>query len=75
MNHSEHFIDPNTGSHTQNIERMWRELKRVRRRYEGIGRDDIDYHLAEYLWRENNQVTRKNAFAMAIILITECPYY
>ena len=75
VNHSEHFIDPNTGSHTQNIERMWRELKRVRRRYEGIGRDDIDYHLAEYLWRENNQVTRKNAFAMAIILITECPYY
>ena len=75
VNHSTNFVNPITGSHTQNIERMWRELKRVRRRYEGISRSDVDEHIAEYLWREREKVNRENCFAMAIILLTECPYY
>lgn len=75
VNHSTNFVDPVSGAHTQNVERMWREVKRVRRRYEGINRIDIDYHIAEYLWRTNNNVNRKNCFAMAVLLITECPYY
>ena len=48
---------------------MWREVKRIRRRYEGIGRDDIDYHLAEYMWREAESVCHYNSFREAIILI------
>lgn len=75
VNHSKNFVDPQTGSHTQNVERMWRELKRVRRRYEGINSIDIDDHIAEFLWRERNHVTRKNAFGNAINLIVGCPFY
>ena len=75
VNHSQNFVDPITGSHTQTVERMWREVKRIRRRYEGIRREDVNYHLAEYMWRETRQVNFNNAFAEAIILIGDCPYY
>lgn len=75
VNHSTNFVDPRTGSHTQNIERMWRELKKIRRRYEGIGREEIDYHIAEYLWRSSRDVKRDNAFAESILLVSDCPYY
>ena len=75
VNHSNNFVDPLTGCHTQTIERMWREVKRIRRRYEGIQRIDIDDHLAEYLWRETKTVSHSNAFEEAILIITDCPYY
>ena len=75
VNHSKNFIDPVTGSHTQNVERMWREVKRIKRRYEGINRRDIDDHISEYLWRVNNGVNRSNCFAKSIILVTDCPYH
>ena len=74
VNHSQNFVDPLTGCHTQTIERMWREVKKIRR-YEGIMRVDIDAHLAEYLWREQKHVTHENAFAEAILLIGDCPYH
>ena len=75
VNHSKNFVDPVTGSHTQNIERMWRELKRVRRRYEGINRRDIDEHIAEYLWRCENGVNHSNCFPQSILLVSDCPYH
>ena len=27
VNHSQHFVDPNTGAHTQTVERMWGACK------------------------------------------------
>ena len=75
VNHSQNFVDPVTGCHTQTIERMWREVKRIRRRYEGIQRCDVNHHLAEYLWREARGVDKSNAFREAIIVIGDCPYY
>ena len=75
VNHSENFVNPQTGAHTQTVERMWREVKRIRRMYEGLQRNDVSFHLAEYLWREAKSVTHKNAFEEAIILVGDCPYY
>ena len=74
VNHSQNFVDPNTGSHTQNVERMWREVKRVKKRYEGINSIDINDHVSEYLWRCRNDVKRKNAFSSALFLIAGCRY-
>ena len=62
VNHSRNFINPQTGAHTQTVERMWREVKRIRRMYEGVQRNEVSFHLAEYLWREVKSVTYKNAF-------------
>ena len=75
VNHSKNFVDPKTGSHTQTIERMWRGLKRVKRRYEGVSREDIDDHISEYLWRKKKGVQHRNAFPEAIKLISKCTYY
>ena len=33
VNHSENFVDPKTGSNIQTVERMWKEVKRIKRRY------------------------------------------
>lgn len=71
VNHKRNFVDPITKTHTQHIERMWREVKRVKKRYEGISCKDVDAHLAEYQWRERNQVTLQNAFSKAVQLISE----
>lgn len=75
VNHSENFVDPDTGCHTQSVERMWREVKRIRRICEGINPIDVDGYIAEYLWRKDENVNYSNAFNKAIQLISECPFY
>ena len=27
VNHSEHYVDPETGAHTQTVEGLWRQVK------------------------------------------------
>ncbi len=50
VNHSLHFVDPETGIHTQNIEGTWSSLKRktpIRKRTAGL----IEGCLAVFIWR------------------------
>lgn len=75
VDHHKNFVNPIDGTHTQTVERMWREVKRVKRRYEGISHKDMDDHISEYLWRENFHVNPNNAFEMAIQLISESYYF
>lgn len=75
VNHSQNFVDPTTGAHTQKVERMWRDVKESRKRYVGIPNSEVESHLAEYSWRKNCGVTRENAFRKAIELIRECNFY
>lgn len=50
VNHSYNFVDPDTGAHTQNIERSWREVRSNVPRY---GRREAHYfgYLAEFFFR------------------------
>ena len=49
VNHSQNFVDPVSGAHTQRIESSWRALKRRLSRG-GIKKDEYGLHFAEYLW-------------------------
>ncbi|RLU25123.1 hypothetical protein DMN91_003215 [Ooceraea biroi] len=44
VNHNYNFVDPDTGTHTQNIERIWREVRANIPRY---GRSE--YHMDSYI--------------------------
>lgn len=44
VNHSANFIDPETDIHTQNIERLWRDMRESIPRY-----GTRDYHFTNYL--------------------------
>jgi len=50
VNHSINFVDPDTGAHTQNIERSWREVRANIPKY---GRRKVHFagYLAEYLFK------------------------
>jgi transposase-like protein len=53
VNHSQHFVDPLTGVHTNTIEGTWCGVKAMvprRNRTE----DAVDGHLFEYMWRRRN---------------------
>ena len=50
VNHSENFIDPSTGAHTQTIERLWRSVKTVAKQRNGILTNRILEYLAEFIW-------------------------
>ena len=51
VNHSENFVDPRTGSHTQTIESVWGALKHFLR---SVGKHlgpHIEEYIAEFLYR------------------------
>jgi transposase-like protein len=53
VNHSLHFVDPETGVNTQMIERLWLEVKEMKHRRRGFYTDRLDELLAEFTWRRN----------------------
>ena len=71
VNHSKNFVDPITHVHTQKIERLWREIKRIKHKYNGLLRKDVDLHLAEFLWRRKNQ---NNPFDSTLKLLRDTKY-
>jgi hypothetical protein len=50
VNHTEHFVDPVTGVHTNTIEGTWNGMKmRICRQH--FNREFIDGALMEFIWR------------------------
>lgn len=54
VNHSQNFVNPQNGSHTQTVERMWRDLKVKKTTSCGIRSQESSGYVFEYIWRRNN---------------------
>ncbi|GFO22867.1 hypothetical protein PoB_004937200 [Plakobranchus ocellatus] len=60
INHSQNFVDPdNAAVHTQNIERLWRDIKDHVKR-PGIHPSYLYQYLARYLFISDPTITSKN---------------
>ena len=62
VNHSLNFVDPNSGAHTQRIERSWKTAKERNKRHNGTHRSMLDSYMCEYMWRNRTKVRSQNAF-------------
>ena len=57
VNHSENFVDPATGAHTQTIESFWSHSKAIFKNMRGSKRNQLPAHLDEVMFRWNNKGT------------------
>jgi len=66
VNHSQNFVDPNTGAHTQNIERFWREVRGGIPRF-GRSEKHVVGYFAEFMFKRKfaNHLDRIHAFFSA----------
>ncbi len=65
VNHSECFVDPNSGAHTNTIEGTWSGMKvKVPRRHRT--EEMITPHLLEFVWRRKYQDNLWERFLDAI---------
>ncbi|XP_032688539.1 uncharacterized protein LOC116852367 isoform X3 [Odontomachus brunneus] len=53
VNHKQNFIDPATGAHTQNIERLWRDMRAAIPRY-GTRTYHYNGYLAEFIFKKQS---------------------
>lgn len=51
VNHSHNFVDPDSGAHTQNIERLWRDMKERIPKY-GRRKENFPGYLAAFLFHK-----------------------
>lgn len=54
VNHTENFVDAHTGTHTQNIEHLWRDIRHNIPRF-GIKKYHYDSYLAEFIFKRRFQ--------------------
>jgi transposase-like protein len=58
VNHSKNFVDPDTGTHTQNIERLWRDIRGSIPRY-GRREEHFNHYLAEFYFKRRFDVDKR----------------
>lgn len=52
VNHSENFIDPFTGSHTNTIEEVWSQVKKKLKAMSGTLKGKLPSNLDEFNWQK-----------------------
>ncbi len=52
VNHSIYFVDPVSGTYTQNIESCWNVLKYKIKKMKGVRREMLSEYLKEFMWRK-----------------------
>ena len=51
VNHTYHFVDPDTYAHTNNVENMWMRAKMRSKREMGTKPELLESYLIEFMWR------------------------
>ena len=54
INHSLHFVDTASNTHTQNIEAYWNRVKRIFKRMKGVHSTMLHSYLDVFMWRERH---------------------
>ena len=54
VNHSLNFVNPASGTHTQNVESYWNRVKGKLKRMKGCHAHQISSYLDEFMWRERH---------------------
>ena len=67
VNHSLNFIDPVTGTHTQNIESYWNRAKGKLKQMKGYHAHQLPSYLDEFMWRERHGRTTRAALSNIIL--------
>ena len=62
VNHSQNFVDPMTGSHTQSVESMWSSCKRMLRKTQTMHSQLFHTYLPEFMWRKCFDGPHQDAF-------------
>ena len=52
VNHSENFVDPYTGAHSNTIEGVWSQIKRKLKAMNGTVKSKLPCYLDEFNWRK-----------------------
>uniref|UniRef100_A0A1X7SXL4 ISXO2-like transposase domain-containing protein n=1 Tax=Amphimedon queenslandica TaxID=400682 RepID=A0A1X7SXL4_AMPQE len=71
VNHSQHFVDPVTGAHTQSVELMSSQCKRMVRKMQTMYSQLFHTYLPEFMWRKKFDGPHQNAFNNIISSIVE----
>ena len=69
VKHTEYYVNPNDGTHTNNIENFWSHLKTHFRSMHGVNNENLSTHLDEFMYRWNTK--NVNAFDQLISDISE----
>ncbi|KAL4148477.1 hypothetical protein QTP88_002710 [Uroleucon formosanum] len=69
VNHTYNFVDPDTGAHTQHIERLWGSAKWGNKKRRGTNRNFLESYLAEFMWR--TRLGEQDAFETILKDISE----
>ena len=62
VNHSLNFVDPVSGTHTQNVESYWSRAKQKIKRMKGCHAEQLPSYLDEFTWRERHGSSAQIAF-------------
>ena len=62
VNHSENFVDPATGVHTQAIESYWAKAKLKFKAMKGVSSEQLPSYLDERMWRDRFGADTTTAF-------------
>lgn len=63
VNHSENFVDPNTGVHTQHVESYWNKSKKKLKASSGTTLEMLPGYLHERMWRDRHDFGNGTALA------------